>query len=276
MEDQTQASAPGEVGRLIAARRRACGLTLDELARRVGRSKGYLSEIENGRKRTPSDAVLMQVEEALDLPRGKLIEAARWARTPGAVKRDFAKLQTDQRAVRRLSEVLASGSLDDAYRSGELARLVGRLASHAGSDAPAPVALPLEVPLINDVTAGYPTEFTDLGYPARIADEYVRCPDLLDPDAFAARVVGDSMTPTYLEGDIVIFSPARDVRDGSDCFVRLEPDHETTFKRIFFERDEAGREVIRIQPINNRYPPRVEPRERVAGLYAAVSVMRSI
>jgi hypothetical protein len=74
-----------------------------------------------------------------------------------------------------------------------------------------------------------------LDYPLNVADEYVACPELEDAQAFAARVVGDSMGPTYREGDVVVFSPAAAVTDGCDCFVRLEPDHETTFKRVFFE-----------------------------------------
>ncbi len=136
--------------------------------------------------------------------------------------------------------------------------------------------LPLEVPLINRVAAGYPRSFTDLGYPVRVADEYVRCPDLADPDAFAARVVGDSMLPEYREGDIVVFSPARAVASGMDCFVRIEPDHESTFKRAYFERGAGGEELIRLQPLNPEYPGRVLGREQVSGLYAAVSVMRRI
>ena len=64
------------------------------------------------------------------------------------------------------------------------------------------------VPVINRVSAGYPRDFTDLGYPPRVADDYVSCPDVSDRDAFAARVHGDSMVPKYREGDIVIFSPA--------------------------------------------------------------------
>lgn len=139
-----------------------------------------------------------------------------------------------------------------------------------------PLALPVEVPVINRVAAGYPREFTDLGYPARVADEYVRCPDLCDPDAFAARVVGDLMHPSYLEGDIVIFSPARAVTSGMDCFARLEPDHETTFKRVFFERGARGEERIRLQPLNAAYPARVVDREQVAGLYAAVGFQRAV
>jgi phage repressor protein C with HTH and peptisase S24 domain len=131
------------------------------------------------------------------------------------------------------------------------------------------------VPIINKVAAGYPTEFTDLGYPARVADEYISTPDLYDAQAFAARVVGDSMAPDYREGDVVVFSPERDTPDGADCFVRLDRDNETTFKRVYFER--VGElERIRLQPINLAYPARTVNREDVAGLYAAAYVVRAV
>ena len=129
---------------------------------------------------------------------------------------------------------------------------------------------------MNSVAAGYPREFTDLGYPARVADEYVRVPGLTDPDAFACRVVGDSMLPEYREGDIVVFSPAKKIESGRDCLARLEPDHETTFKRVYLEKDGRGRELIRLQPLNPAYAPRTVDREQVAGLFAAVSVTRSV
>ena len=44
----------------------------------------------------------------------------------------------------------------------------------------------------------------------------------------------------------------------------------TTFKRVFFENDEAGEGVIRLQPRNEKYRPRVVKSEEVAGLYKAV------
>jgi SOS-response transcriptional repressor LexA len=133
-----------------------------------------------------------------------------------------------------------------------------------------------------------------MGYPARVADEYVRCPDIDDPDAFAARVVGDSMLPEYREGDIVVFSPLREIKSGMDCFARLEPDGETTFKRVFFESEsgdqssagggddrvkfegEASGVRVRLQPLNPAYAPRVVAREEVGGLYAAVSVIKKL
>ena len=167
-------------------------------------------------------------------------------------------------------------NLDDAYLSGVLQDLVDRSAGNieqvmtmAPTPAPDGSGYSPAVPVVNRVSAGYPRDFTDLSYPPRVADEYVSCPDVSDRDAFAARVHGDSMTPKYRQGDIVIFSPALPVRDGDDCFVRFEDGH-TTFKRVFFETDEAGTSVLRLQPRNEKYRAQTIPSEKVSGLYKAV------
>lgn len=269
----------GGVGALIRARRQHIGLSLQELADRVNCGKGYLSEIETGRRGVPREDVLTRIEQAMMFPRGHLTAAAAWERVgeiatqPGGegVRQELADGAKSRQTLERLRAVLGAG--------GDAASQIAALQRMVETDEPrvsvAPISLPLEVPLINRVAAGYPREFTDLGYPARVADEYVRCPDLADPDAFAARVVGDSMEPLYREGDVVVFSPAKPVRSGMDVFARLEPDHETTFKRVYFEGAGAA-EQVRLQPLNAKYPPRVMARERVAGLYAAVTVMRSV
>jgi SOS-response transcriptional repressor LexA len=242
------------------------------------------------------------------------LSIAHWHNTPAPIRRQVEALESTRRAaVTQLRELLERGAprsaepgakrtpsmvLDELWRTGRLQSLVDRLAAPDDPSAGGPRedqpraragaggggnvrTLPLsgaaEIPLINSVAAGYPRDFTDLGYPARVADSYVRSPDIADPDAFACRVVGDSMTPEYREGDIVIFSPARDIKSGMDCFVRLEPDHEATFKRIFFEdKADAPAVHIRLQPLNPHYPARTVSREQVAGLYAAVSVTRRL
>jgi phage repressor protein C with HTH and peptisase S24 domain len=122
------------------------------------------------------------------------------------------------------------------------------------------------VPVINHVAAGYPQDFTDLDYPAGIADEYVRCPDVRDPQAFAARVCGDSMEPKYHEGDIVVFSPNTPARPGDDCFVRFGAGDGTTFKR-FYQDDE---QTVRLQPLNDAHRPQIHPAESITGLWPAV------
>lgn len=302
------ARASEGLGTLVRRRRLELDLTLDELADRIGKVKSYVWGIENER-RVPPDAVLRELAAALLMDERVLIRAARWDETPAMVKREMESLRSTQESRRKLAARLIEivrgsavgsdgrvrGALDESYRSGELSRLVDRIspppegstggAGDAGKAAGgesaasrelAPASLALEVPLINSVAAGYPREFTDLGYPARVADQYVRCPDVRDPDAFAARVVGDSMEPSYQQGDIVVFSPLKAVKNGSDCFARLEPDHETTLKRVYFETDAEGNELVRLQPLNSAYPPRVVKREQVAALYAAVSVIKKV
>ena len=293
-------------GGVIHQRRTALRLSLAEVARRAGCAKSYLSAIENGIKGVPGEELAARLERVLSFRDGELVEMAMWARTPAAVRADVEAMRLRDAAGRELAAALRSEDLDAVHRSGKLAALIDALegkveessegekkeagsdlsgVSRAGLGVVGPgrtgggierAELPMEIPLINKVTAGYPGSFTDLGYPARVADEYVRAPDVHDPDAFAARVVGDSMEPMYREGDIVVFSPSRVVESGMDCFVRLEPDSETTFKRVYFEVGDDGAEMIRIQPINNAYGAMVVGREAVAGLYAGVSVTRVI
>jgi phage repressor protein C with HTH and peptisase S24 domain/DNA-binding XRE family transcriptional regulator len=278
------------LGPKIRRQRRRLGLTLDELAGRTSISKPYLSLIETGRvANPPSDEKLRRLELALGFNPSELLSQAHLQRTPRDVRAVLQKLMegskenADAQAQRRkdtekdASNVAASSSpavsasasggaplsLDDAYLSGILQELVEKKAGNVEQ------VMSNAVPVVNRVSAGYPRDFTDLGYPPRVADEYVSCPDVHDRDAFAARVHGDSMTPKYQEGDIVVFSPAAAPREGDDCFVRFV-DGQTTFKRVFFENSEDGKSVLRLQPRNERYRPQTLPSENVAGLYRAI------
>ena len=264
------------LGVKLRRQRRRLGLTLDELAGRTGISKPYLSLIETGRvPNPPSDEKLRRLEQTLGFASNELITQAHLHRTPRDVRDMLHKLLADnvtakrQTAAQGVAEgelkpgVAGSINLDDAYVSGVLAELVERNAGNVER------VTTNTVPVINRVSAGYPKDFTDMSYPPRVADDYIGCPDVHDRDAFAARVHGDSMTPKYGEGDIVVFSPAATPRNGDDCFVRFA-DGQTTFKRVFFENDEAGESVIRLQPRNEKYRPKVVKSEEVAGLYKAL------
>jgi SOS-response transcriptional repressor LexA len=261
-------------------------MTLSALAEAIGSTKSYLSMIENHRvANPPSDVLLGALEAALGVTDGTLRLAADWERSPAAVRARVQRLTDDAARGQDLARFIQDAAsdrrdggknLDELFSSGRLRRMIERTlgpvcgaeAEPSGDSGAASVAKRMDrIPLVNKIAAGYPTGFTDLDYPARVADDYLGCPGLDDPDAFAATVVGESMMPDYREGDVVVFSPAADVEDGCDCFVRLEPDHETTFKRVFF--DDAGARV-RLQPLNPKYPPAVHDRERVAGLYRAV------
>jgi len=250
------------LGQIIRKRREELGLTLDEVSAKVGFSKPYLSTIETGKvKNPPSDTLLSKLEGVLQFDVGLLQHIAHVERMPADIKRDYEAIDAENRRFRQiirnivrqktkasqLGEIVSEAELEEGERGGELKG--GQL-----------------IPVINRVAAGYPTDFDDLSYPVGFADDYVRCPDLHDPNAFAVRVVGDSMEPKFNEGDIVVFSPVAEVRSGDDCFIRFREPHETAFKRVYFESD--GR--VRLQPRNDKYGPQVIAGDRINGLYRAV------
>ncbi|MDY6913506.1 MAG: XRE family transcriptional regulator [Planctomycetota bacterium] len=254
------------LGKIIRKRREALSLTQDQLAAQVRISKPYLSNIETAKaKNPPTDGILKSLESALNFPPGELTRLAHMARTPVDVRQEHEMLEAEVQKLRSvLKELLANGPRK-AGGGIDLDALVGSPAQDAGGNIK-PLSAGTVVPVINKVAAGYPSDFTDLDYPPSVADEYIRCPDLHDPQAFATRVVGDSMEPNYHQGDIVIFSPNTPARSGDDCFVRFGHDNSTTFKRFYM--DDA--QTIRLQPLNSAYPAASYSPEQITGLWPAV------
>ena len=82
-------SLGAQIGRVIRARRRAAGQTLEELTTRSGLSKTILSRIENGRG-NPSVETLFRIARALELPLSALLEDG----SPPAARRILARSGT--------------------------------------------------------------------------------------------------------------------------------------------------------------------------------------
>jgi repressor LexA len=248
------------LGQIIRKRRHELNITLDEVSGKTGFSKPYLSTIETGKvKNPPGDKLLRKLENALQFPAGTLRHIANLDRMPADVRQKFESYEAENQRWRKLVQDLKSKN-----NSGKIDELLAE--SNLKIDDNAATKPGRLIPVINRVAAGYPVDFDDLEYPAGFADDYVRCPDIDDPHAFAVRVVGDSMEPKFFEGDIVIFSPAAEVRSGDDCFVRFSLPHETTFKRVFFEAENK----VRLQPRNENYAPLIMEGTRINGIYRAV------
>lgn len=224
-----------DFGRYLRNHRNIKHLTLDQLAQKTAISKPYLSNIETARTPGPaSDEKLTRLESALEMPAGALVKLAAWLRTPPSVR---AMLQTaaPPDLPRRVD---GSVDLDTLLGQAKAAGIPLHLGT-ATTTAPRvpgtrkPTLRIRMVPLINRVAAGPATEYTDLGYPVGIADDYVPAvhpsddlpstdtppPGVADsreyrsaapppqpppPPMFAARVAGDSMWPDYMEGEVVI------------------------------------------------------------------------
>lgn len=250
------------IGPMIRERRERLKLTLDEVAALTGFSKPYLSTIETERvKNPPSDELLKRLEEVLTYKPGELQYLAHMESLPADVRDEFDACSAENRKYKQIISDLLRKRLTLAGLKKELARK-----NLVIDESISPTNPGIWIPVINRVSAGYPADFDDMGYPVGFADDYVRCPDLNDPNAFAVRVVGDSMEPKYFQGDIVVFSPAAEVKNGDDCFVRFQHPHETTFKRVFFEK----RKMVRLQPRNEKYAPTIVEASRLSGIYRAV------
>ena len=254
------------LGQIIRDKREQLDMTLDEVCVQAGFSKPYLSTIETCKvKNPPSDELLRKLEKVLEFKKGLLLHIAHMERLPSDIRQGYESAEAENQKWRRFVKNL----VDAKPKANQLNKLLAKNklkvkldVKRAGSSL-SPGRL---VPVINKVSAGYPRDFNDLDYPVGVADDYVRCPDLHDPNAFAVRVFGDSMEPKFHEGDIVVFSPAAEVNNGDDCFVRFSMPHETSFKRVFFE----SKKKVRLQPRNEEYSPIVVEGKRINGLYRAV------
>jgi len=249
------------LGQIIRHRREKLNLTLDEVSKRSGFSKPYLSTIETGKvKNPPGDELLRKLEKIMQFEPGELLHIAHMQRMPSDIRQGYETVEAENQKWRNIAR-----NLTEVKNIEEINNLLSESGLSPDKNSKTEYTAGRLVPIINKVSAGYPEDFNDLDYPVGVADDYLRCPDIHDVNAFAVRVVGDSMEPRFREGDIVVFSPALEVRNGDDCFIRFRAPHETSFKRVFFEADNK----VRLQPRNEKYSPVTVEGERINGIYRA-------
>lgn len=72
--------------------------------------------------------------------------------------------------------------------------------------------------------------------------------EAVGPNAFALRVVGDSMEPKIADGVIVIIDPSRQYKHGSIVLAKRTSDQEATLKQLWYDGT-----VPKLRPLNPRY-----------------------
>ncbi|MGN1006638.1 MAG: LexA family protein [Aristaeellaceae bacterium] len=102
------------------------------------------------------------------------------------------------------------------------------------------------VPVFGSIPAGVPIEaIEDIeGYV-----EMQSVPGYNNREFFALRLSGNSMSPEYRNGDVVIFHAQETCESGQDCAVIVD-NEDATFKRVRFS--EKG---LTLQPLNPDYEP---------------------
>ncbi len=87
------------------------------------------------------------------------------------------------------------------------------------------------VPLLGFAEAGAGGYFDDGGFPVGKGWDAVGLPAVNDEHAYALEISGDSMKPTYRDGDMIVVSPATPIRRGDRVVVKTR-DGEVMVKEL--------------------------------------------
>ncbi|BEE11808.1 repressor [Aeromonas veronii] len=119
------------------------------------------------------------------------------------------------------------------------------------------------VPILSYVQAGNWREMCEQATTFDGNVEYVTASVDIGPCGFGLWLRGNSMTPQFNEGDLVIVDPDEQPRPG-DFVVAKNGSDEATFKKYRPRGiDEHGQEVFELVPLNDDYPPMYSDRQHI-------------
>lgn len=125
-----------------------------------------------------------------------------------------------------------------------------------------PVPSIKKVPLISWVKAGDFCESPDVFNPGD-ADEWLESPFNCSSGSYCLTVEGDSMSPDYREGEIILVDPALEARHNDDIVVRT-PDGAHTFKRIQITSE--GTYLLALNPDHPKRKIEAPPNTHICGV----------
>ena len=123
----------------------------------------------------------------------------------------------------------------------------------------------VRLPVLSSVPGGKPNL---IFHPDHI-EKYITVDDVKDGNAFALKVEGDSMSPRIENGDVIIVSPKREVRNGDICVIRAND--EDTVKKVNFENS-----YVHLVPLNHHYEPVSVKKKDVTFIWRVVKVIKSV
>jgi SOS-response transcriptional repressor LexA len=126
------------------------------------------------------------------------------------------------------------------------------------------------VPIVSYASAGAARDYQDL---AGQIDEAVES-TVKDPNAFALIVEGHSMETEILAGDVVVFAPNTEARNGDIVVAKLREEEEVLIKR--FRRTGKEGTLIRLESSNPDYAVREHEENEFSFFYPAYELKRQL
>lgn len=202
-------------GETISNLRKKNDFTKKEVAEYVGCSQTYIADIEK-KKKIPGDNIVLKLAELFKYDRRELLFLAKRDATVPEAKELF---NTKKKSYER----------DDNVEPASMGKLI-------------------DIPLLSWVQAGEMTGYDDrYPYPG-CSDEYIST-DIKGEHLFALRVKGESMSPKFLEGDIVIVNPDAQVNSGDFIVVKDMINQETMLKQL----KKYSNNLMILHPLNPSY-----------------------
>jgi transcriptional regulator with XRE-family HTH domain len=223
-------------GDLVKRLRKERGLTLEQVAKKIGSHKGYVSGIENDKVNPPSVKIIRKFARLFAQDEKNLVRIA-WADKAPAIIRD------DARRVMMLAETEGAAAAD----------LV-------------------QVSLLNTLESGYPVELGADGRPRPTTNATLVLPKGRSAVELAATVADDSMEqqagPGYSRGDVVLLGREEKMRSGSVVFVlyKARQKSQGLVRQIMLEQ---GDNIV-LQPLNKEYPLEFLTHDDIDAVYRVV------
>lgn len=123
----------------------------------------------------------------------------------------------------------------------------------------------VDLPVISSVPAGKVATIFHPDY----TDDFVTVDDVNDPQAFALKVKGNSMSPRIEDGDVVVVSPAQEVHNGDIAVARV--DGEDTLKKVKFEGN-----YVHLIPLNSDFEPMTVKKKDVNFVWKVVKLIKEL
>lgn len=187
------------LGGILREARLKKGLKQVEVAQKANISQPYYNLIENDKARPPSFYVIEKLAKILDCDPKPLIKIV-----------EFKQLEYRRKDTEEKSRSLGFKTSDEPIR---------------------------RIPILNEIPAGHPKDYTDLDYPPGVAQEYYEFKSN-DDNAFFLRVNGDCMSPEIKKGDLLLIAPSEKVENG-DIAAVVNHKGEKEVRRVTIREDQV-------------------------------------
>jgi len=205
-----------KLGPYIRQRRSELRLNQIDLAQKSGIGQSHISQIESGILIPSKISILESLAKALKVDSKYLFKLA----------------EEDRREKEKRSIIEKAKSLDISM----------------------PGFPPHRIPILNEIPADIPNNFTDYDFPPGVAEDYVdnylKGYTTADPSLYALRVGGDCMEPELKRGDIVILSSTKQWESGDIVAVKWDNGEKKELRKIIRQNDH-----IILKAENPKYDP---------------------